>query len=549
MNPPPSSLENHLLELLVATRESDDPVARAQLNDLLRKNPAARAAMARLLVDEQALINRLRQDGMVAMLQPKPRIITSRGVLPAPRQDLRKVPKVARGWPALAAAAVLLLSGYLGWRVLRTPSAAGDLSATQPVAVLKEDADAVWKDTSPTPRGSLVPGILKLESGMAAIEFTSGARVLLEGPAELELVSGMEAFCRSGKLRAHVPPPAQGFTIGTPSSRIVDRGTIFGLSVRNDGSTLVKVMLGEVELRHPQKTYQIKTNAAAMIDPGGNPTPVKTPDEAFPSEENFNERIAAGARRSAARWQATTEPLANDPATLLSYNFTESLHSSRSVRNHATGATLESHGSLVGVGWTQGRWPGKRALEFKGRSDSLLFKLQRTAPAATLIAWVRVDSLPNPYHILLMPEYRRASALQWMIDHKGELRLALTKGVDVAGASTGWDGPVKAPAISSLDFGRWLFLASTYDSATGKVVHYRDGTQIGVGYFEHKLPVEFGSFSCGNWSDQSVTVASGGSLSASSGSRSFVGCIDELAVLSRALTPSEIQHLHDQGKP
>lgn len=549
MNPPPSSLESRLLTLLLAVRENDDPGARTQLNELLREDPAARAAIARLLVDEQALINRLRQDGMVAMLQPKPRIITSSGESPPQRQGLRKLPKAARGWPALAAVAVLLLSGYLGWRALHTPSAAGVVSATQAVAVLKEDADAVWKETSPTPRRSLVPGTLTLVSGMAAIEFTSGARVLLEGPAELELISGMEAFCRGGKLRAHVPPPAQGFTIVTPSSRIVDRGTVFGLSVRKDGSTLVKVMQGVVELRHPQKVYQIKTNAAAMIDARGNPSQVKTPDEVFPSEEKFNERLAAGARRSAARWQATAATLAQDPATLLSYNFTESLRTSRSVRNHVPGAALESHGTLVGVGWTQGRWPGKHALEFKGRSDSMLFKLQRTSPAATLIAWVRVDSLPNPYHILLMPDYRQASALQWMIDHKGELRLALTTAVDAAGSPSGWDGPVKVPAISNSVFGRWVFLASTYDSNTGKVVHYRDGKQIGTGYFEHKLPVEFGSFSCGNWSDDSVTVASGGSFSASSGARSFVGSIDELAVLSRALTPSEIQHLHDQGKP
>lgn len=547
MNQAPSTLETSLLELLVITRESDDPRARRRLNDLLRGNSAARSAMARMLVDEQALINQLRQESIVAMLEPQPRIITSPSVPTTSRRSLRPVPGATRGWPSLAAAAVLLLSGYVGWRALRNPSGTGIASAIQPVAVLKEDADAVWKGTAP--RGSLAPGTLKLVSGMAAIEFTSGARVLLEGPAELELLSGMEAYCRSGNLLARVPPPAHGFSIATPSSRIVDRGTVFGLSVRNDGSTLVKVMQGEVELRHPRKVCQIKTDAAAMIDPGGNPTQVKTPDEVFPSEEKFHERIASGARRNAARWQATAETLANDPAALISYNFTESHHSSRAVRNHAAGATLESHGTLVGVGWTQGRWPGKRALDFKGPSDSLLFKLKRTAPAATFLAWVRADGLPNEYQILLMPDHQRPSALQWMIDHKGNLRLALTKGMNVAGTSSGWDGPVKAPAISNADFGRWVFLASTYDSHSGKVVHYRDGTQIGVGYFEKKLPVKFDSFSCGNWSDSSDVVASGGGLPASSGSRCFVGSIDEIGVLSRALTPSEIQLLHDQGKP
>ncbi len=544
MNPPPSSLENRLLELLVATRESEDQAARAQLNDLLRENPAARAAMARLLVDEQALINRLRRDGMIAMLEPKARITGSPRMPSIPHRSLRKTPKPARGWPALAAAAVLLLSGYLGWRALRPPSAAGGLASTQPVAVLKEDADAVWKGS--TPRGSLVPGTLKLESGMAAIEFISGARVLLEGPAELELVSGMEAFCRSGNLRAHVPPPAQGFTIGTPSSRIVDRGTVFGLSVRNDGGTLVKVMQGEVELRHPRKVYQIKTNAAAMVGPDGNPTPVTTPDEAFPSEENFNERITAGARRSAERWQSTTGSLAQDPATLLSYNFREARQSSRSVRNHAANAGITSHGSLVGTGWSDGRWPGKRALEFTGRGDSLLFKLEGRSKAVTLLAWVRVDSLANTYQILLMPDAYRRAALSWMIDGVGNLRLAITNGQGGPGLPSGWEGPVKAPAVSNLDLGRWIFLASTYDSTTGLVCHYRDGERIGTGTFQGNIPVVHKTYTFGNWDPSG---GRGNPKQTTERYRNFNGRLDEIAILGRAMTAGELLGIYQAGKP
>lgn len=545
MNRGKSHLEDLMWDLLVSIRDDNDPDSRLQLNNLLRNDPSARSTMARLLVDEQALINRLRQDGIVAMLEPKPQKIADRKAKPSP--ILRKVAGTSRRWLALGTAAAFVFAGYLGWRVMHPKPPIGNSQATQPVAVLKEDVDAVWK--SIPPRGPLLPGTLHLTSGMAALEFTSGARVLIEGPAELELTSGMEAIFRSGNLRAHVPPPAQGFTIVTPSTRVVDRGTVFGLTVRQDGSTLVKVIQGEVELHHPEKIYQIKTNAAATVDPGGDPTPATTRDEVFPSEENFNLRIAAGARRSAARWQMTADELAKDPATLLCYNFTESLSSSRTVRNHAAGATLESHGTLVGVGWTEGRWPGKHALEFSGRSDSLLFKLQHSAPAATLLAWVRVDSLPNLYQILLMPEHQRASALQWMIDQKGQVRLALTSRVDGAGSPAGWDGPVKAPAISNADFGRWIFLASTYDSQTGKVIHYRDGTPIGSGYFKRKLPVVFGSFSCGNWSNQTKEVASGGTLSPSSGTRNFAGSIDELMVLSRALSATEILDLHEKGKP
>jgi len=541
MNPPLNSLENRLLDLLFATREHDDQSARRQLNDLLRGDANARATMARLLVDEQALIGRLRQDNIVSILQPKPR-------LAAPRHGLGNASKSSHAWRNRAAAAAVLIAGFLGWLTLRPSSATHGSPAIQPIAVLRENADAVWNGASPAAGAGLIPGTLKLESGMVAIEFTSGARVLLEGPAELDLVSGMEAFCRSGKLRANVPPPAQGFTIITPSSRVVDLGTTFGLSVRRDGGALVKVMQGKVELRRGDTVFPLKENAAASIDPEGLPSPADSPDEAFPSEENFKERLAAGERQTAARWKNASSHLANDPAALLSFTFQESTDSSRSARNHAAAASLESHGSLVGAGWAEGRWPGKRALEFKGQSDSMLFSLDHDSPAATFLAWVRVDSLPNPYHILLMPDYRQASALQWMIVRNGELRLALSNGVDGPGSPSGWDGPVKAPAITSLDFGRWVFFASTYDSKSGKVVHYRDGRQIGVGYFEHKLPVRFRSFSFGNWSAVSESVSSGG-LYESEGVRNLVGGLDELTILSRALSPWEIEYIYNQGKP
>jgi len=542
MSPAPDTLETLLLDLLHAAREEGDEAARSRLNDLLRGDPAARAAVARLLVNEQALINRLRQDEMVATLRP-----THRAPQAMARKNLRPALKL---WPSLAAAAALVLCAAFGWFVLHRTAGDPASSAAQPVAVLKASADAVWIDSSPAPGTSLPPGRLRLASGMAALEFTSGARVLLEGPAELDLISGLEIFCRSGNLRANVPPPAHGFTIVTPSTRVVDLGTTFGLAVRDDGSALVKVMQGSIELQHGDTVFPVGTQAAAVIDPAGTPSPANAPDEAFPSEENFRERIDAGERQTAARWTAASGRLANDPATLLSFTFQESSRSSRSARNQAATAPVGSHGSLVGADWTAGRWPGKRALEFKGRSDSLRFKLDRTAPAATLLAWVRVNSLPNPFNILLSPDYQQhTSAIQWMITRSGDLRFAMTNGLASPASSRGWDGPVVAPALSNLDFGRWVFLATTYDSQTGRVIHYRDGRQIGSGSFEHKLPVKFGLLSFGNWPGSRRTATQGGEDSADPDDRNFVGDLDELTLLSRALPPSEIQAIYEQGKP
>lgn len=517
------------------------PVEAADLSRWIETSEEARFAYLDLAEIHAALAADETLRPSAAFSMPRPQL------LPSPQT--RKLPTVKKNrtsWHLLlAAAALLLLSAIIFHpRLSRLAFPAHTETTPAGVAVLAGVADAVWSEPSPAPGGTLTPGRLKLESGMAAIEFTSGARVLMEGPAELDLVSSMEANFRSGKLRANVPPPAHGFAITTPSTRVVDLGTDFGLAVHDDGTAQIKVMQGKVELHHGSSVHSMETNAAASIDTSGKPSTVRIPEEAFPSEENFMERIATGARQSTTRWQTAATALAGDPATLLSFNFQESTSSSRSVRNQAVRAPVESHGTLVGTGWTQGRWPGKRALAFNGRSDRMLFKLSGTSKAATCLAWLRVNSMPNLYNILLMPDISKESALQWMLQSSGEIRLALTNELAEPASPRGWEVPVKAKAITNLDLGRWVFLASTYDSTTGQVIHYCDGRVIGTGTFPLGLPVVFGSYSFGNWAE-----SSDGNNTDVRNFRNFAGCLDELAILARALSPEEIERFYQSGKP
>jgi hypothetical protein len=69
-SPSPRTLEHRLLRLLQAVRDTKDTSARAELNMLLRDIPEARPIMARLMVDEQTLISRLRDDVIVELLEP-----------------------------------------------------------------------------------------------------------------------------------------------------------------------------------------------------------------------------------------------------------------------------------------------------------------------------------------------------------------------------------------------------------------------------------------------------------------------------------------------
>ena len=127
------------------------------------------------------------------------------------------------------------------------------------VAVLGQASRVSWTDRHlPTEIGaSLEPGEFKLKQGLVQIEFFSGAHVIIEGPAEFELVSPSRIVCNLGKIRAHVPSQAKGFTIETPTYAAVDLGTEFTVQVEQTGESQFQVLDGEVELWNgssPQST-------------------------------------------------------------------------------------------------------------------------------------------------------------------------------------------------------------------------------------------------------------------------------------------------------
>ena len=87
---------------------------------------------------------------------------------------------------------------------------------------------------------------LKLKSGLAQLTFESGAKLILQGPAEFLVRSDMQGTLGIGKLSAVVPQQAHGFTVQTPSAEIVDLGTEFGIEVDEGNRTEVHVFEGEV---------------------------------------------------------------------------------------------------------------------------------------------------------------------------------------------------------------------------------------------------------------------------------------------------------------
>ncbi|MGI9468962.1 MAG: FecR domain-containing protein [Rubripirellula sp.] len=94
-------------------------------------------------------------------------------------------------------------------------------------------------------------GPMTVSRGIVRLDFSSGASVAVEGPAQLDLVDEMRLVLHRGVVTATVPESASGFVIDTDSAHVVDLGTAFGVSVSHAGQTDVCVFEGEVEVSTP----------------------------------------------------------------------------------------------------------------------------------------------------------------------------------------------------------------------------------------------------------------------------------------------------------
>jgi hypothetical protein len=140
------SLEQRLLHLLQAVRDTHDTSARAELNTLLRENADARSTMARLMVDEQALISRLRDDSIVALLEPAPATETA----------LRTTPRWFAWRPLTAAAAGLVIGLFSASMVFGF----GARSIEKVISLLQESFEG-----GPAPLVKGIPQEMNLWSG------------------------------------------------------------------------------------------------------------------------------------------------------------------------------------------------------------------------------------------------------------------------------------------------------------------------------------------------------------------------------------------------
>ena len=440
----------------------------------------------------------------------------------------------------LALAACLILTATGAWSLWFKRPATRNGATSTAVAMLTRAVDARWSKSTATPRvgGALEPGWLRLESGLAQVVFYSGARLVIEGPAELQLVSPTEAVCPAGRLLAEVPEAARGFHLQTDQLNVVDLGTAFGIDA-TPGQTEVHVFKGKVELLEVGAANQLLGEGLAAVAQGNAPLRrMVASAAAFTSLFEFQQRLLASEALRYEQWQFASAQLNQDPSLVVRLDFENTGSSDWTLRNLAEVNRSVPEATLVGCQPGEGRWREKQALEFQSVSDRVRLAVSGEFDSLTLSTWVRVSGLDRQFNSLFMCDGFEPGTIHWLIRDDGVI------GLTVFGPKPGNLQIMASPPVVTLDkLGMWLHLAVVVDGKAGRVIHYVNGVPASQHALKVGPPFRIGPAELGNWNVRSVPNPAPNLI------RNLSGALDEFALFSRALSDAEIRELYAKGKP
>ncbi|MEN6449404.1 MAG: LamG-like jellyroll fold domain-containing protein [Thermoguttaceae bacterium] len=497
---------------------------------------------------------------------------------------------------AVAIVGVAILSAWLfnvSWRgeIAKQPPPAVSPRSPNPqyVADITATAECQWADMVTNPAVPL-HGRYHVRSGWVEITYHSGARVVLEGPCVYEVDSDRGGFLSLGRLTARVgesgeargekarqvssqksasgvPSPLSPltsplFSVRTPTAIVTDLGTEFGVEVDKLGGATAHVLQGKIEVQplgndSRSANGRKATSQGEPIGPavpliagesvrlakradGIAPTPVRGRADAtaFPVRPGHLADVLREQRAKAyERWQATRERLRQDPSLVAYYTFeTRGRDPTRDMsilpNVAATGEALD--GRIEGARWTQGRFPGKYALRFSGPGyqDRVELpdapRLHLTGPF-TVAVWFNRGRFGPEAQTLISD-----AGNGWRIGRPSRI-----PNLDAIGFYTSIDdrhvheciGPGKTPD------GQWHLVTAVWSPVGDKAIKrlYLDGRLDAEGQPSAPLYRAGGPLWLGNES----TLPGNG----------WEGAIDEVAILSRALSGEEIKQLYLSGRP
>ncbi|MEO0793828.1 MAG: LamG-like jellyroll fold domain-containing protein [Verrucomicrobiota bacterium] len=465
--------------------------------------------------------------------------------------------KSAVKWAAALVIGFLLGSIFL-WNVNPSGSTVAQSGSGEPeviestdegIAVLIQAYQVDWGNgnTVYEPGDSIPVGNFRMEAGVAQLEFYSGASMILEGKADLEINSPDEVFCHFGKMSVQVSPHARGFVISTPDHRFVDLGTEFGLTIEPGTPSELHVFSGEVEVYGPgedagKPLKTLITGDAASLSADSDANDIDLNVDGYWDLKRLVEQTHRLESERFYAWKDYSKHVAESPGLVSYFPFYQTEPWVRRLENAVEITDENSHGAIVGSQWEYGRWPEKSALRFNNPSDRVRFNIPGEYESLTFATWVKIESLKNVYNGLFMTDSFEPGNPHWQITNQGRLQMGICRKPD-ENAKWGQYVFLTPPVIQPSVYGQWIHLASTFDGKTTQIRHYINGELVAeskqAGPSNTKLII--GSGELGNWGlpreNKSKAV------------RNFDGAMDEMIFYSRVLDEAEIAELYEMGRP
>jgi hypothetical protein len=432
--------------------------------------------------------------------------------------------------------ATLLLTAY--W--IRSPGPVNVTADKEFVAAITAEKNCQWSAeiAPPAENEQLQAGRkLGLEKGILEITYSNGAVVLLEGPVRYIVASSNSGFLSQGKLTARADSAkSQRFTIVTPDVQFVDLGTEFGVMIDERGHAAAAVFSGKIkaEAKLPDGRWTAPISirkGEAVVYEAANFTRTVARRSDFPSLQQLPPPPQESPYQ---RWQALNQDMQSHKDLLAYYDFEPDRNTPDLLLNRApTGAAY--NGKIENAAWTNGRFPEKKALEFKADDAGVRVNLPGKYERLTLIAWVNVNQLAHHFNgILLSDDWNRAGKLHWQIQSGGQVEANIFGHVDEDHRFTSTQS-VEADCVD-----RWCMLAVVID-APDECLLYKNGDFVEKLNIKEVPAVDIGSAMIGGWNK--------GDSADKDFIRNLSGRVDELMIFQSVLSAEEIKRIYEAGKP
>lgn len=555
-----------------------------RLNELVRRDAEARSLYLKLVFESSIMLTWAGNAEPAATHEAIPASPVFVPVLDMPA-NRGATSYLLSGWPVayFVATVICILGAIVAGR--RSVCHTEDRGAAQPTTIAKQECggtsqlqfvgritalvDCQWSDPNTAVSGPVAVPLGRkyaLSAGLVEITYDTGAKVILQGPCTYDVDSTAGGYLTVGKLvarverkgesankqssnpKSNIPSLSRLFTVTTPTARVTDLGTEFGVEVDNRANTTSHVFRGSVELRTvPASTatnavshvMHENQSARVTVTDGGDSLAVHdvvVDPATFVRAEQLPKLSEASRFKQLRRWQAHSRQMQSDPGLVAYYVFApDGDGSTRTLPNlSATGSEMD--GQVEGAEWVVGRMPGKYALYFHGpgSGDRVVLpdqdRFKFTGPFAIAV-WFRTNRFGGKWQALV-------------VKGQDSWRLQQNEADNSLAFDTTWESSQsedvclhKTAGRTNVADGRWHLAVATYETIQGsaRTRLYLDGRldaegQSPVPLRQNNEPVLLGALS---------TI----------GGREFQGLIDEVAIFARSLSADEIAAMYKAGGP